>query len=336
MNLLAAFAKVFKSAPAERSDVQAALSHVAITLRELGTAGKMAVADPAFVHKLTGPVSITLDYCDALVAGVPGLVDIDRSSFASDPLVHALFASPADIDLMLGRSMHLRDYLASTAAGSGNYLYSLLAMRRREKSTLGIELDGDTLRADVPQSLLYFTDHTLVDLGDDLDVTRAKLRLDAFDSLMTSFADHFKAIFNEQQALRNNRAFENAHLAVLRGKESGQEYVVHTRQVTELDDRLRAVAEILQPGPMLDALANFLSSPESSLRLEPVEVCVDRSGVILTGEAAARGSADTIGFPELVARDRRRHVVVLSRFLRQDAQRAVEAIRDQQARFVVI
>ncbi|MRR17864.1 MAG: hypothetical protein EG826_15560 [Deltaproteobacteria bacterium] len=264
------------------------------------------------------------------------MVDIDRSAFASNPLVHALFASPADIDLMLGRSMHLRDYLASAPALSGDYLYSLLAMRRCEKATFGMELEGDALRADVPQNLLYFTDHTLVELGDDLDTTRAKLCLDAFDSLMTSFADHFKAIFDEQQSLKNHRAFESAHMAVMRGKTGGPEFVVRTRKVSELDERLRAVAELLQPGPMLDALANFLAHPESSLRLEPVEVCVDRSGVILTGDAAAARSANIIGFPELVARDRRRHVVVLSRFLRQDAQRAVEEIRDQQARFLVI
>ncbi|MRR51572.1 MAG: hypothetical protein EG825_11760, partial [Rhodocyclaceae bacterium] len=69
MNLFSTLAKVLQSPPPERRDVQAALTHVAATLRELGTAGKMAVTDPAFARKLTLPVSIALDYCDALVAG---------------------------------------------------------------------------------------------------------------------------------------------------------------------------------------------------------------------------------------------------------------------------
>lgn len=72
------------------------------------------------------------------------------------------------------------------------------------------------------------------------------------------------------------------------------------------------------------------------MRLEPIEVCVDRSGIIRDGKAAAEGRADTIGFPELTARAQRRHVVVLARIRREDAERAVAAIRNQQSRFVVI
>ncbi len=336
MTLFANLANLLKPAPALRHEVEAVLPHVIATLNDIGTAGKLAAIDSALTRELAAPVSRALDYCDALVAGVPGLIDIDRSAFAADPLVHALFASPADIDNMLGRSMHLRDFLAASPGADSEHLYSLLAMRRHEKATMGIELDGNTLRTDVPQNLLYFTDHTLVELGGDLGVTRAKLRLAAFDSLMACFADHVKAIYQERQSLRDDRAFESAHLAVMHGKESGQEYVVRTRKISELDGRLGALAKSLQPGPVIDALADFLARPESSLRLEPVEVCVDRSGVIRTGQAAADGHADTIGFPELVARDRRRHVVVLARFRREDAQRAVAAIRDQQARFIVI
>lgn len=336
MNPFSSLVHWLNPAPVLHHQVQAVLPHVLATLNDIGTAGKLAAIAPNLSRDLAVPVSRALDYCDTLVAGVPGLIDIDRSAFAANPLVHALFASPADIDTMLGRSMDLRDFLASSPRADSEHLYSLLAMRRHEKATLGMELDGTTLRADVPQNLLYFTDHTLVELGGDLDVTRAKLRVAAFDSLMSCFADHVKAIYQERQLLCDDRAFERAHLAVLRGKESGQEFVVHTRRISELDQRLSALADSLQPGLLIDALIHFLASPESSLRLEPVEVCVDRSGVIRTGLAAADGRADAIGFPELVARDRRRHVVVLARFRRDDALRAVAAIRDQQARFIVI
>lgn len=333
-------ARLFKPSPPVRDEVQAVLPHVVATLNDIGAAGKMAAIDPSLVRELTVPVSRALDYCDSLVAGVPGLIDIDRHAFAADPLVHALFASASDIDAMLGRSMHLRDFLAAAPPTDGEHLYSLLAMRRHEKPTLGLELAGGTLRTDVPQNLLYFTDHTLLELGGDIGATRTKLRVAAFDSLMACFADHVKAIYQERQALRDDRAQENAHLAahlaVLRGQESGQEHVVRTRRIAELDERLSALANSLQAGPLIAALADFLIRPESSLRLEPVEIRVDRNGVIRTGQDAENGQADTIGFPELVARDRRRHVVVLARFRREDAQRAVATIRDQQARFIVI
>lgn len=336
MNPFSALVHWLKPPPGLRREAQAVLPRVLAMLNDLGTAGKLAAISPNSDRVLAAPVSRALDYCDALVAGVPGLIDIDHGAFAANPLVHALFATPSDIDAMLGRSMDLRDFLAASPSADQEHLYSLLAMRRHERTTMGIELVGTTLRSDVPQNLLYFTDHTLVELGSDLEATRAKLRLTTFDSLLACFADHVKAIYQERQFLRDDRAFERAHLAVLRGKEAGQEYVVHTRRIDELDRQLSAVADSLQPGALIDALARFLASPESSLRLEPVEVCVDRSGVIRTGTAAADGSADTIGFPELVARDRRRHVVVLARFRRDDALRAVAAAREQQARFILI
>ena len=331
---LSSLGQWLRPAPPVAGPVQDALHRAAAAL------GGQMQNDAQFQRRLQRPVAHALDYCDSLADAVPGTIDIDRSAFASNPLVHALFASPGDIDTMLGRSLDLRNYLEHSPSGSdnksGEHLYSMLAMRRKEKPTMGMELDGNTLRSDVPQTLLYFADHTLVDLASSLEATRAQLRLAAFDSLMACFTGHLESVRTERKRLRDHRAMESAHLTMVRGNASGQDIAVHTRQITELDARLQSVAESLQPGPVVDALAEFLASPETSLRLEPIEVCVDRSGVIRDGKAAAEGKADTIGFPELIARDQRRHVVVLARIRREDAERAVAAIRDQQARFIVI
>ena len=329
---LSSFAQWLRPAPPVSGPVHDALQRAARAL------GAQMAQEPSFQRRLQQSVSHALDYCDSLAAAVPGTIDIDRSAFANNPLVHAIFASPGDIDTMLGRSLDLRDYLDRSPAGNGNgeHLYSLLAMRRKEKPTMGMELEGNTLRSDVPQTLLYFADHTLVDLAPSLDATRGQLRLAAFDRLMACFTGHLESVRAERKRLRDHRAMESAHLTMVRGSSSGQDITVHTRQIAELDARLQSVAESLQPGPIIDALAEFLAAPETSLRLEPIEVSVDRSGVIRDGKAAAEGRADTIGFPELIARDQRRHVVVLARIRREDAERAVAAIRDQQSRFVVI
>jgi hypothetical protein len=336
VNPFAAVAHWLKPAPAINDQVRAALPRVVAALNQIGTVGKLAALDSRLTRELATPVARALDYCEALVANVPGLIDIDRHAFSADPLVHALFATPADIDNMLGRSMHLRDYLAAMPAGGDEHLYAMLAMRRHEKASLGIALDGNTLRTDVPQTLLYFSDHTLVEPRIELDDTREQLRLAAFDSLLTSFGEHYKAALTARDRLRDSRTLEQARLmTVMRGK-TGGEIAVRTRAVSELDVRLREVAAALQPGPLLAALADTLRQPETALRLEPIEVSIDRSGVIRDGAAAARGEADTIGFPELVARDQRHHVVVLVRIRREDAARAIAAVREQQSRFVVI
>jgi hypothetical protein len=309
---------------------RAALQRVATTLGPLHT-------DLSRLEKrLRKPLLHALDYCRATVASVPGVVDINHGAFGRDPLVHALFACSDDIDTMLGRSMQLRDYLAENRLSDTEHLHALLAMRRHEKAVLGMELEGDMLRTDVPQTLLYFADHTLVAVGEDLDATREHLRLNAFDSLMATFTSHLDAIRLERRQLNDDRAMERTHFAIMRSRSSGQEIEVHTRRIAELDQGLRRITDALQPESVLDALADYLAHPEQSLRLEPVEICVDRNGVIRGGQAAAAGQADTVGFPEMVTRDRRRYVVILARIRRDDAKRALDAIRVQQERFVII
>ena len=296
-----------------------------------------ALGDPAVRHKrLQRPLQHALDYCGELALQVPGVLDIAHRSFAADPLVHALFASADDIDTMLARSLQLREHLDATRFSDAEHVHALLAMRRHEKAVLGMEIMGDTVRTDVPQTLLYFADHTLAAVAEEPEQTRDNLRLTAFDSLITSFANHLDAIRQEKQQVNDDRAMARSHLAVMRNRASGAEMAVHTRRIEELDERLRHIADSLQPTPVLDALADFLATPELSLRLEPVEVCVDRNGVIRNGPEAANGHADALGFPELVTRDRRRHVVMLARFRRDDAREALAKLQEQQARFVVI
>lgn len=336
MNPFSVFTHLLKTSPTLRPEVPDALQRVAGMLGEAGTPGRMAAIDPGFAAVLAAPVSRALDYCDALLVQVPGVIDLERGAFATDSLVHALFAGPGDIEAMLGRSQHLREYLAGHAGEGGEYLYALLAARRHEKSTLGVELDGDVLRAGVPQHLLYFSDHTLVEPVGNPEALHARLRLVAFDSLIGSFCMHLAETVGERQRLRDSRAFESAHLAVSRGHFSAPAEGVHARRIAELDERLAALGDTLQPMAVLEALADSLLRPESSLRLEPVQVCVDRSGVIRSGHEVANGDADLLVLPELIARDRRRHVVFLARFRHEEAVRAVAEARDRQARFILI
>jgi hypothetical protein len=70
-----------------------------------------------FEHKLSGSLEYALGYCDGLISGLPGPIDLNRQAFSNDPLVHALFATASDIDQMLGRSQAVRDYWPIPAAG---------------------------------------------------------------------------------------------------------------------------------------------------------------------------------------------------------------------------
>jgi hypothetical protein len=290
---------------------------------------------PGFEAALAPILQHTLGYCDGLVAGVPGPVDITRRAFADDPLVHALFATAGDIDQMLGRSQAVRDYLADPSCWESDHFYAMLAARRQQKRQLGLAVEGSVVHNDVPQLVLYFSDHTLVEPACSLEVTRHGLRARAFDSLLTTFHDHVETLRAEREGLRADLSVERGHLTILRGHTPGPEYAVCSRHLEELDARLRETASSLQPNHLTAALAEFLKAPETSLKLAPVTITVDRLGIVSDGENQD-GSTHTLRFPELTARDKRLHLVMLARISRDEALEAVEMVRDQQHRFMLI
>lgn len=279
-----------------------------------------------YERKLLPAVRRADDYCADIAARIPGPFEISRSAFAADPMVHALFGSADDIELMLAKSQCVREHLP-TMALSGGQCCALLGMRHREKSGFGVALDGEVVRSDVPQKTLYFTDHTLAEPAPDLAAARQRLRDVLFDGLLKGFAAHVADVRAERDEIYRAESIARARV---RG---GDDDLAHTRHLESLDEQLRATADALQPERLLDTLAAALADPTQYLRLDPVSIAVDRAGVIVgTG---AEGGGDTLHFAELTSRDQRRWVVILARIERDEARRALDRF-EQAHRYIVI
>ncbi len=329
MSLFSAVSEFLHPAPPPDESVLRALGRVCELVDPLlRTVG-------AFEKKLSGPVHHALGYCDGLVASLPGPIEISRPAFSSDPLIHSLFATANDIDQMLGRSQAVRDYLAEPCSWEGDHFYAMLAARRQEKKQLGMAQQGDVIRNDVPQTILFFSGQTLIEPSCQLEETLHALRCKTFESLLHTFRSHVEALRGERDGLRADVSEERNHVTVLNGHSSKQAYEVATRHLAELDGQLRAKAESLMPEHLIDTLADYLMSPEPALRLTPVSLTVDRLGVIQDAPVDD-ASVHTITFPELTARDRRLHLAMLTRISRDEALEAVEMVRDQQHRYMII
>lgn len=285
-------------------------------------------------RRLASPVQGALEFCDGLVAALPGPIEINRRAFAIDPLVHAFFSTALDIDEMLGRSQTLRDFLANPEFPAGEHFHALFAARRREKRVMGLALQGEMLRREVPQDLLYFSSHTLTAVAADPQTTCHMLRIAAFESLLNSFVARVDAIRLERQSLHAERDVERAQSR--ERHTNGAVSAEHRGKLADLDARILGLTESLQPDLLVDALAALLLEPDKWLRLEPVKVRVDRNGVIADALHDPDGQDGSLSFPELVGRDRRRYVVMLARIPRNEAERAVANILDRQRRFIVI
>lgn len=327
MTLFDALIGWLKPAPPPSPQVLQALKRVAELV------DPMMSSATGFEKKLAVPVQRTLDYCEKIVLDLSGPIDIDRQSFASEPLIHALFATADDIARVLGGDRAVRDYLESTQSRDSDCFYAMLAARRQSKKTLGIALDGDMVRGDVPVEYLYFSDHTLTAPGPTLEATREGLRQAAFDSLLKNFRTHLQALRDERETLRDDRDITRDRINRLRGNSANPEIDAQTRRLNELDERLRQIAELLQPEHLVDALVDFLATPATALRLEIFSVKIDRSGVVTHGDAA---DAESLDFRQIIGRDRRRHVAFLIKARREDAVLAVEEVKELRRNYMII
>ncbi|MBI4753882.1 MAG: hypothetical protein HY778_00330 [Betaproteobacteria bacterium] len=292
---------------------------------------------PGHARRLAPAVRHALDYCAALAQRIPGPYEISRAAFATDPLVHALFGSADDIEAMLARSQCVREHLVGGAAPLPGQCCALLGMRRHEKADFGARLSGGLVLADAPRQTLYFSDHTLAEPGPDLERARARLREAMFDGLLKSFAAHLAEARREHAGLDRERSLESARARGAGSGEMASQALPHagppTRRLGELQQRLRASADALSPAQLLETLVQCLAAPEPYLALQPVQLRVDRSGVLCNGGEA--DGCESLEFVELTSRDPRRWVVVLARIEREDARRAVERLEEARRHIVI-
>lgn len=295
----------------------------------------VAAVDPmlgtvsGYQRRLAPAVGRAWDYCGGLAGCIPGPFDVDRAAFSANPLIHALFGSPDQIEAMLARSACIRDFLKTPDQPTADRCYALLGMRRQERSGFGATLVGDVLRQDVAQRLLYFVDHTLIEPSPDVAAVRQRLHQTMFTGLLKGFSAHVEDVRRERAGLYQAQAMEGVRLRV------GADTEIHTRRLTELRQRLLASVDALSPPRLLESLAACLEQPEPYLHLEPLSLWVDRLGVIRRHGGDLPLGADRLDFVELSSRDPRRWVVIIARIDREEAERAVERFEEAKRHIVL-
>jgi hypothetical protein len=312
----------FITAPPPDPDTLAGLRRVAALV------DKVLVASPDFTTRLTPSVTHARAFCADLVDRLPPAVAIDRQGFATDPLVHALFASADDIGTMIAASAPVRDYLTGPRSWQEDGFFALMAARRVEKNIFGAALQGEIVARDVPQSLLQFSNQTLLLPAADPASARTAMLEKAFDSLLFTFTAHVEQARSACQSLRVERELERARQRI----HPGEIAPFPARNIAALDERLQRQIQSLQAGDMLSELADFLMHPEQALGLDPVRLWVTRGGVIQEDASHDAGAA-LIHFMELRSRDRRHHLVLPVRIRYDEAREALARAREKRTTY---
>lgn len=239
---------------------------------------------PRYGRALSGPVASCLRHIDAMVEGVPGTLLCSRASFNEDHRVNAFFVSPQHLREVFSRSEEVRELF--DAEPFAQECFGLLCMRMEERRQLGIGMEGDTMRRDILQTAVSFTDHQVVSPGSGESDARRALKCCIFNGLLGHLrrsASAAKATTDDlerrlhalrgRQRLLGGGASTGTQAAELQGEIDGlsTQLAGQTLRLSTLEDHLKYVAETL------DNASAYLSARTFPLRINRMGIRLDEN-----------------------------------------------------------
>lgn len=261
--------------------------------------------------RLMPAIAAAWRHCREIAARIPGPLAIDRAAFANDPLIHALFPTVEDIAAMLGKSQCVRENYPRLAL-HGDSCHALLGLRLAEKRDLGWVEQNGQLVADSMRRLVYFTDHTLSEPAAEEAQTRLRVAERLFTGLLAEFNAQCESLRQEIEALRVEAEFARARRR--RGIDDGN-------QGSASHDELAQRLAQLTPQQLADRLEQTLHAASERLRLTPLTLHVDRSGMV---RELADDATTTIELARLRGRDRRQWIVFIVAIRHDEIRAALE------------
>lgn len=279
-----------------------------------------------YQHKLRGAVECAIDHAVTLIDQLPPAIDASHRSFVASPQLRAAFASPDRLRETLSFSKHTRNYQQQSAGPLPAELYAVLGMERVEKTVLGIELHGDLVRRDVPQTTVSFCNQRLACLTDSEQATRRELIQRAFDSLIEVALDNLTTIrAHRRQLEQRHRELLQQKAGALHSARLGLDSLLEStgpnladagnieRQLWDLEAELGKVrAGSATLDHLLARIIVTLSKPDKHLRLEPVALTLDHMNIKVSPGSSRPGNA--LSFNEALLGKDRRLTVLLVRF----------------------
>ena len=277
-------------------------------------------------RKLWGAVEHAIDFVVNFVNALPPAIMADRQGYMTDPRLRALFASPERLREILSFSDGTRGYLKQASVPLPAELYAGLGAARVERNVLGIEMEGEILRRDVPQTVVDFRDHRLVFLTDNEKDTRRELMKRAADYLIEIALQRLTASrVQKTQLEQRQRKLLQQKASLLKKAQVGFESLAEPvtaepvdlrtleRRLQDLETKLGQLrADSATLDKHLAKVAATLSEPEKYLKLEPVSLTLDHANTKVLADSPR--IANTMTFQEVVLGKDRRLAALLVRF----------------------
>nr|WP_116332592.1 hypothetical protein [Cupriavidus taiwanensis] len=254
---------------------------------------------PRYQQRIRPALEQALDYVRGLVQDLPAPRDANKEAWASDPYIHAFFGTPRDVELGFSRSPELREFFAQSPDSA--QAYAVLGMAMAERRTLGVALEGDVMRSDVPQTVVSFSDHKVRIIACTEAALRDEIVRRLFDQLTLESLARVAAGKSRRNVLEREQALLMARLRLLERQGTGMRSVLGgdgdgepgeqatlRAQVAENDRELAQLGK--EAGALerqLECLAEVLTNARAFLSIEPRHLRLSAMNVLLAPESTA-------------------------------------------------
>lgn len=251
--------------------------------------------------RLAPAVGTSLAYLRDLVDAVPAPREASAAAWAVDPYVHAWFAAPDDVASILSRAAELRAWFDNNR--DLPEACAALGMEMTERHILGVRQEGDTMRRDVPQTTLSFSDHQVRMCGRDDAELRNGIVARLLDQLALEGLARTAADKSRRTALEKERALLKTRLQLLGrqgrgirgliGGDVAQDFAGLERLAAQVDDNAQNLAGLGLREEALDRELEYVRAvfahPERHLSVSTRRLRLNRMNVVVEGEGAQEG-----------------------------------------------
>jgi hypothetical protein len=277
--------------------------------------------------KLQDVIINSLEFTDSLIDRFPGAIEVSSRTFVSDPYVNAFFSNTRDVQMIFSQSSEVRDFMEDYAHEEVSQCCALLCMHKMEKTVLGVELAGDTLKKDVKQTAVNFTDHRIYSPAPTEEETRQGLKQCLFEGLVTNTLERVVQLKLSNQRLQHERQMLQArlrHAQYLQGRQTNrtagqadsERDIEETRlKLEKTEEDLRKI-HLATPQVSLEQVVEVFSSPEKFVRLEQSTLRLNKMGIKIS--ESTRQPSNTLTLTEVTIGEQPPRVVALAKFPRDE------------------
>jgi hypothetical protein len=324
----------------ERPRVQGALERIVALNPHLRMARR-------YQARLEPAIAAAIKYLDGIAAAAGAPREASARAWAVDPYIHAFFAAPTDIAPALSRSNDLRAFFEQNPdAGEA---YGVLGMAMLEKRILGVALEGETMRRDVVQETLSFSDHQVricgrTEAGLREEIVRRLVEQLGLEGLARAVADRGRrGALEQERALLGTRMQllerQGVGVRAMLGGEGdvagGSDELERLRQ--QIADNEAAVAGLgIRSDTLdreLDQLCAVLSEPSAHLYVESRRFRLNKMNVVLEEHSTEAGDDITFQVARIPTTPPMMRAFTLVRFARAELLPATSLL-DEAARLL--